>query len=225
MKKSYSTITMLAMMVAALSLTACGGSDDDEELGTNSIVGVWEVASYECSVPAESIIGDKMYLNADGTYSDPKSSGHWSLNNNQLLINYSNGNSAKYEILSLTATELSLKLLDNNISITMTLKREGTNEGGEDYIDGISSDGSEYFEITINGEKINADSWGGSVLLNLAEKNVNGTKMIPYGSNTDMIRPSDGRAYQFDVFVGYVEGDWFGKGHPKAVGSYDVISS
>ena len=92
-------------------------------------------------------------------------------------------------------------------------------------IDGISSDGSEYFEITINGEKINADSWGGSVLLNLAEKNVNGAKMIPYGSNTDMIRPSDGRAYQFDVFVGYVEGDWFGKGHPKAVGSYDVISS
>ena len=191
----------------------------------NSIVGVWEVASYECSVPAESIIGDKMYLNADGTYSDPKSSGHWSLNNNQLLINYSNGNSVKYEILSLTATELSLKLLDNNISITMTLKREGTNEGGEDYIDGISSDGSEYFEITINGEKINVDSWGGSVLLNLAEKNINGTKMIPYGSNTDMIRPSDGRAYQFDVFVGYVEGDWFGKGHPKTVGSYDVISS
>lgn len=30
MKKIYSTITMLAIMVAALSLTACGGSDDDE---------------------------------------------------------------------------------------------------------------------------------------------------------------------------------------------------
>ena len=98
----------------------------------------------------------------------------------------------------------------------------------DDEIDGgggSTSDGSEYFEVTINGEKLNADSWGGSVLLGLAEKKVNGTKMIPYGSNTDMIRPSDGRAYQFDVFVGYVEGDWFGKGHPKAVGSYDVISS
>lgn len=30
MKKLYSTIMMLAMMVAALGLTACGGSDDDE---------------------------------------------------------------------------------------------------------------------------------------------------------------------------------------------------
>ena len=89
----------------------------------------------------------------------------------------------------------------------------------------ISSDGSEYFEITINGEKLNVNSWGGSVLLNLAEKKVNGTKMIPYGSNTDMISTSDGRAYQFDVFVGYVEGDWFGKGYPKSVGTYDVISS
>lgn len=30
MKKLYATIMMLAMMVAALGLTACGGSDDDE---------------------------------------------------------------------------------------------------------------------------------------------------------------------------------------------------
>lgn len=34
MKKLYSTIMMLAMMVAALSLTACGG-DDEEENGIN----------------------------------------------------------------------------------------------------------------------------------------------------------------------------------------------
>ena len=101
--------------------------------------------------------------------------------------------------------------------------------GGDDDEDanngGISSDDSEYFEITIDGEKFNVDSWGGSVLLNLAEKKVNGTTMIPYGSNTDQIRTSDGRVYQFDVFVGYVEDDWFGKGHPKSIGSYDVVSS
>ena len=30
MKKLYSSIMLLAMMVAALGLTACGGSDDDE---------------------------------------------------------------------------------------------------------------------------------------------------------------------------------------------------
>ena len=33
MKKLYSTIVMLAMMVAALSLTACSSSDDDEANG------------------------------------------------------------------------------------------------------------------------------------------------------------------------------------------------
>lgn len=31
MKKLYSTIMMLAMMVAALSFTACGGGDDDDD--------------------------------------------------------------------------------------------------------------------------------------------------------------------------------------------------
>ena len=33
MKKLYSTIMMLAMMVAALSLTACGGDGDDDDKG------------------------------------------------------------------------------------------------------------------------------------------------------------------------------------------------
>ena len=33
MNKFFSTLMLLAMMVAALSLTACGGSDDDEGIG------------------------------------------------------------------------------------------------------------------------------------------------------------------------------------------------
>ena len=45
MKKFYSTIMMLAMMVAALSFTACGGDDDDEIEGEASIVGVWKCVS------------------------------------------------------------------------------------------------------------------------------------------------------------------------------------
>ena len=36
MKKLYSTIMLLAMMVAALSLTACGGDDGEDEIGGNS---------------------------------------------------------------------------------------------------------------------------------------------------------------------------------------------
>lgn len=45
MKKFYSTIVMLAMMVAALGFTACGGDDDDEVGGgdTSKLVGTWEI--------------------------------------------------------------------------------------------------------------------------------------------------------------------------------------
>lgn len=77
MKKIYSTIAMLAMMVAALGLTACGNSSDDDEVdgggGSNavftitvdgntheynseylewmSLMGTWE--SYECYFPKD----------------------------------------------------------------------------------------------------------------------------------------------------------------------------
>lgn len=46
MKKLYSTIMMLAMMVAALGLTACGGDDEEEDDGgtsSSSLVGTWDV--------------------------------------------------------------------------------------------------------------------------------------------------------------------------------------
>lgn len=46
MKQIYSTLMMLALMVAALSFTACGG-DDDEEGGESSsaLVGTWDAVS------------------------------------------------------------------------------------------------------------------------------------------------------------------------------------
>ena len=49
MKKIYSTIMMLAMIIATLSLTACSSSDDDEEGGgnTSSLVGTWKVIEEE----------------------------------------------------------------------------------------------------------------------------------------------------------------------------------
>ena len=51
MKRIYFSIMMLAMMVAALSFTACGGDDDDEINGNVSIVGVWECESAEDTWP------------------------------------------------------------------------------------------------------------------------------------------------------------------------------
>ena len=45
-KYFYSTVMMLAMMVAALSFTACGGSDDEDGVGTFSeLVGTWDIVS------------------------------------------------------------------------------------------------------------------------------------------------------------------------------------
>ena len=45
MKKLYSTILMLAMMVAALSLAACGGDDEDDDFG-----GIDDPSSYEFAI-------------------------------------------------------------------------------------------------------------------------------------------------------------------------------
>jgi len=43
MKKYYSVLAMLAMMVAALSFTACGGDDDDDNTDNSggNVVGTW----------------------------------------------------------------------------------------------------------------------------------------------------------------------------------------
>ena len=42
MKKYYSVLVMLAMMIAALSFTACGGDDDDStENSGGNIIGTW----------------------------------------------------------------------------------------------------------------------------------------------------------------------------------------
>lgn len=45
MKKYYSVLVMLAMMVAALSFTACGGDDDSESTSSSALVGTWDVVS------------------------------------------------------------------------------------------------------------------------------------------------------------------------------------
>lgn len=48
MKKYYSVLVMLAIMIAALSFTACGGDDDEDDGGNTSssaLVGTWELVS------------------------------------------------------------------------------------------------------------------------------------------------------------------------------------
>ena len=67
MKKIYSTVMMLAMMVAALSFTACGGDDDDEidnggGKGGKTLIVDGE-AFYAVGCSAEQTRGNGMYLN------------------------------------------------------------------------------------------------------------------------------------------------------------------
>ena len=122
MKKVYSTITMLAMMVAALSFTACGGDDDEVDNGGGeaSIVGMWECTyfDFDSDYPeqfdnAGMQIGDRVRFKSDGTYeADYKSgyneTGRWSLKGNTLTVavNAEPSIPFDYKITRLTSTEL-----------------------------------------------------------------------------------------------------------------------
>ena len=70
MKKICSMMTMLAMMVAVLSFTACGGSDDDEfdswsEPSTkHSLIGTWDAVS-------------SRFYNDKGWEKTEKETGYW----------------------------------------------------------------------------------------------------------------------------------------------------
>ena len=92
MKKLYSTIMMLAMMVAALSFTACGG--DDDALGDSSIYGTWKSVSAEGWLPQYDGL-TYIQFKKDGTYihiSDGVDGleiekGTWKVEGNGLIVN------------------------------------------------------------------------------------------------------------------------------------------
>ena len=133
MKKIYSKIIMLAMTVAALSFTACG-SDDDEVLDDNSIVGVWECISMDYSnvfgddedEDEEQLkVGDRVTIKPDGTYSEPNDSGRWSLNGNKLtcISNDDYSIPAVYTVSRLTSKELVLTIDYGFFKATIKFKR------------------------------------------------------------------------------------------------------
>ena len=65
MKKLYSTIMLLAMMVAALSFTACG--DDDDDFDDYSLIGTWECVKVE-GWAKKNTVHTYLQLRKDGTY-------------------------------------------------------------------------------------------------------------------------------------------------------------
>ena len=122
MRKIYSTVLMLAMMVAVLSFTACGGDDDEVDNGKveASIVGVWECTYFDFDTDYPEMfdnsgmqIGDRVRFYSDGTYETDYKSGHnetgrWSLKGNTLTVavNAEPSIPFDYKITKLTSTEL-----------------------------------------------------------------------------------------------------------------------
>ena len=129
MKKFHTALAMLALFVAALSLTACGGDDEDEIGDNNSIVGLWEVVSIDFNgadgVESELRVGDRLYINANGTFNDTEDSGRWTLNG-KVLTFYTDGEyqvPAVFEISRLTSNELVLKIDYGIFKATIKYKR------------------------------------------------------------------------------------------------------
>ena len=139
MRKIYSTVLMLAMMVAALSFTACGGDDDEVDNGKveASIVGVWECTYFNFDTDYPEMfdnsgmqIGDRVRFYSDGTYETDYKSGHnesgrWSLNGNILTVaaNADLSIPFDYKITTLTSTNLEFTIDIELLKAIYRLKR------------------------------------------------------------------------------------------------------
>ena len=121
MRKIYSTVMMLAMMVAALSFTACGGDDDEIDNGGGdvSIVGTWECTYFNSDTDYPEVFESTIYEGArvcfqsGGTYyTDYDETGRWSLKGNTLTVTVNDKISipCDYTITKLTATALEFSL-------------------------------------------------------------------------------------------------------------------
>ena len=99
---------------------------------------------------------------------------------------------------------------------------DNNNSGNNTVIEEIAYDDTEYFEITINGEKINVERWSGSWFATYEKIKKDGMDVYPYGGMTESIKISYQDAMQCSVFAGYTTKD-LSTVLPKSVGTYEVI--
>ena len=133
MKRIYFSIMMLAIMVAALSFTACGGDDDDEINGNVSIVGVWECESaqygeWDDMLEANTKVGDLFIVNSDYTYKivgHGGDSGTWSQNGKSFTMKPNGTYSVPvtYQISELTPTTLTLSLTSDIFAVKVSFRK------------------------------------------------------------------------------------------------------
>ena len=122
--KKYFNFLMFAMMIATLCLTAC--SDDEEE---GPIVGIWEVVSVNTessyNISSGVKVGEKLYINADGTFDDSYDKGRWTMNGNKITFTAYGSYTipAVFEVCKVTKKELVLKMNYGILTATITYKR------------------------------------------------------------------------------------------------------
>ena len=139
MKKLYSTIMLLAMMVAALSLTACGGDDEDDDFGVGggkygngsklelkNLKGTWTTVAVNSVPPSEkedNYMGFTFHVYWDDSYQYESGSnvGELTLENSSLCIY----GTPKMEVLSYDGTNLTVKL-SNSDGVVRVMKKLGT---------------------------------------------------------------------------------------------------
>jgi hypothetical protein len=192
MKKLYSTIMLLAMMVAALGFTACGGDDDDDNgggSGSKSIVGVWELVSVDSKYEMEGL-GGQMELNADGTLKTPSGTGKWKLEEDRLSLIFHDGTQT-FTVISLTSTQLVLSLNDG-VEYTLYFKR--VNGSGKDDTPSASSN-DDYIEVTLNGKTYKEKLYNG--LFAQIEPVGRDKSNRPLTFTYDMVDHFDGKGFSF----------------------------
>jgi hypothetical protein len=110
-------MVMLAMMVAALSFTACGG-DDLGGGSSNFIIGTWSVTSIQESDGYKlTFDGEVEYIQfqSNGTYicilleKLDITKGTWRISDNDLIVKLSTGEIETYPILNLTNSSLTIE--------------------------------------------------------------------------------------------------------------------
>lgn len=106
MRKFYTTIMMLAMMVVALTFTACGDDEDADGINSSALIGTWEPTTSEGwinEIPDEYFVetyASYLQFKSDHTYIDVTddaesgveiTKGEWYLSNNRLTMKETEG--------------------------------------------------------------------------------------------------------------------------------------
>ena len=131
MKKLFSTIMLLALMVAAMGLTACGGDDEEDDIIGNSsfLVGTWSVTSGQ-GWGGYTGDGEAEYLQfkSNGTYINVQfddglyiTKGTWKVTGNELIMKETEGDlngTYTYTILNHSQSSLTLEMWGITVNLT-----------------------------------------------------------------------------------------------------------